>query len=99
MAKVIAEKAQDAVDAPKMVEIKHTRSMKDASGKDVEVVDWTDVKSVDAAGKTVDIVDYKEVKTVDEAISEAESRKTDLQARLTEVDAQLADYIAIRDAE
>ena len=32
MAKVIAEKAQDAVDAPKMVEIKHTRSMKDASG-------------------------------------------------------------------
>ena len=49
MAKVIAEKAQDAVDAPKMVEIKHTRSMKDASGKDVEVVDWTDVKSVDQA--------------------------------------------------
>ena len=47
MAKVIAEKAQDAVDAPKMVEIKHTRSMKDASGKDVEVVDWTDVKPVD----------------------------------------------------
>jgi len=47
MAKVIAEKVQEQVqvDSPKMVEIKHTRTMKDASGKDVEVVDFTDVKS------------------------------------------------------
>jgi hypothetical protein len=81
MAKVITEKAQEQTSEVKQVEIKHTRS------------------AVDAAGKTVDIVDYTEVKTVDEAISEAESRKTDLQARLTEVDAELADYIAIRDAE
>ena len=51
MAKVIAEKVQEQVqvDSPKMVEIKHTRTMKDASGSDVEVVDWTDVKSVDEA--------------------------------------------------
>jgi len=51
MAKVIAEKVQEQVqiDSPKMVEIKHTRTMKDASGKDVEVVDYTDVKSVDEA--------------------------------------------------
>ena len=81
MAKVIAEKTQEAVDSPKMVEIKHTRMMKDAAGKDVEVLDWTDVKSVD------------------EAISEAEARKESLEAEVAEVDAELADYIAIRDAE
>ena len=81
MAKVIAEKTQEAVDSPKMVEIKHTRTMQDASGNDVEVVDYT------------------ESKPVEDAISEAEARKADLQAQLTEVDAELADYIAIRDAE
>ena len=83
MAKVIAEKVQEQVqvDSPKMVEIKHTRTMKDASGKDVEVVDYTDVRSVD------------------EAISQAEARKASLEAQVVEVDAELADYIAIRDAE
>jgi|TARA_Y100000289_G_C3920245_1_gene149876 uncharacterized membrane protein YdfJ with MMPL/SSD domain len=83
MAKVIAEKVQEQVqvDSPKMVEIKHTRTMQDASGKDVEVVDYTDVKSVD------------------EAISQAEARKADLQAQLSECEAELAEYIAIRDAE
>jgi len=51
MAKVIAEKVQEQVqvDSPKLVEIKHTRSMQDASGNDVEVVDWTETKSVDQA--------------------------------------------------
>ena len=84
MAKVITEKAVEAVeavDAPKMVEIKHTRTMQDASGKDVEVVDWTDVKPLD------------------EAISQCEAHKTNLEAQLTECEAELADYIAIRDAE
>ena len=81
MAKVIAEKTQEAVDSPKMFEIKHTRMMKDAAGKDVEVLDYTDVKSVD------------------DAISEAEERKASLEAQVVEVDAELADYIAIRDAE
>ena len=83
MAKVIAEKTQEVIvaDAPKMVEIKHTRVMKDASGKDVEVVDWTDVKPID------------------QAISECETHKANLQAQLSECEAELADYIAIRDAE
>ena len=81
MAKVIAEKTQEAVDSPKMVEIKHTRTMQDASGNDVEVVDYTDVQSVD------------------DAISQAEARKASLEAQVVEVDAELADYIAIRDAE
>jgi|TARA_R100000479_G_scaffold84070_1_gene40685 hypothetical protein len=83
MAKVIAEKVVEApvYESGKQVEIKHTRTMQDASGKDVEVVDYVDTKPVE------------------DAISEAEARKADLQAQLTEVDAELADYIAIRDAE
>ena len=83
MAKVIAEKVREQVqvDAPKQVEIKHTRVMKDASGKDVTVVD------------------YVETKQVDQAISQCESNIASLQAQLTECEAELADYIAIRDAE
>ena len=83
MAKVIAEKVQEQVqvDAPKMVEIKHTRTMQDASGNDVEVVDYTETKSVD------------------EAISQCEVHKANLEAQLTECETELADYIAIRDAE
>ena len=81
MAKVIAEKTQEAVDSPKMVEIKHTRTMQDASGNDVEVLDYT------------------ESKLVDEAISQAESRKANLEAQVVELDAELVDLKAIRDAE
>ena len=81
MAKVIAEKSVEGVASPKQVEIKHTRVMKDAAGKDVTVVDWT------------------EVKQVTEAISQCEAHKTNLETQLTECEAELADYIAIRDAE
>ena len=83
MAKVIAEKTQEAVqaDSTKVVEIKHTRTMQDASGNDVEVVDYTEEKSVD------------------DAISQCEAHKANLQSQLTECEAELADYIAIRDAE
>ena len=82
MAKVIAEKVQEQVqaDSTKIVEIKHTRIMQDASGKDVEVVDYTEEKSVD------------------DAISQCESMKANLQAQLTECEAELADYIAIKEA-
>jgi len=81
MAKVIAEKIVEAPpvgDAPKQVEIKHTRVMKDAAGKDVTVVDWTDSRPVDdmitqaekelvtAEARVVslkaDIVEYKKIK-------------------------------------
>jgi len=83
MAKVIAEKTQEQVqvDSPKQVEIKHTRVMQDASGKDVTVVD------------------YVETKQVDQAISQCEAHKANLESQLTECEAELADYIAIRDAE
>jgi len=51
MAKIIAEKVQEQVqvDSPKQVEIKHTRTMQDASGNDVEVVDYVETKQVDQA--------------------------------------------------
>jgi hypothetical protein len=83
MAKVIAEKVIDLAGevSIKEVEIKHTKTMQDASGNDVEVVD------------------YVENKNVDDAISEAESRKANLESQIAEVEAELADYIAIRDAE
>ena len=43
MAKVISEKEQ-ASDNSKMVEIKHTRTMEDASGNSVEVVDYIETQ-------------------------------------------------------
>tara|TARA_R100000329_G_C7577937_1_gene204744 strand:- start:463 stop:720 length:258 start_codon:yes stop_codon:yes gene_type:complete len=85
MAKVIAEKVQEQaevqVDAPKMVEIKHTRTMQDATGKDVQVVD------------------YIETQSIDDAISQCETNKANLETQLTECESELADLIAIRDAE
>ena len=83
MAKVIAEKVQEQVqvDAPKIVEIKHTRTMKDASGKNVEVIDFVETKDINMA------------------ISQCEAHKANLESQLTECEAELADYIAIRDAE
>ena len=53
----------------------------------------------DEAGKDVTVVDRVESKPVDEAISQCESRKTELESQLAEVESELADYIAIRDAE
>ena len=83
MAKVIAEKIVEApvYESGKQVEIKHTRVMQDASGNDVEVVDYTDTKPVE------------------DAISQCEAQKANLEAQLSECEAELADYIAIRDAE
>ena len=50
-------------------------------------------------GNDVTVLDYEEQLLVDEAISRAEANKASLEAQLTEVDAELAEYIAIRDAE
>lgn len=49
MAKVIKAAAESGVVMPKQVEIKHTKVMKDAAGKDVTVVDYIDVRPVDDA--------------------------------------------------
>ena len=80
MAKVIAEKVQEQ-GSVKMVEIKHIRTMQDATGNDVEVVNYVDTK------------------TLDQAIADCETHKANLQAQLTECESELADHIAIRDAE
>ena len=74
MAKKIAEKAQEqAQSSVKMVEIKHLRSMKDEAGKDVSVVDWSEVKGVDNA------ISQAEAQLVD-----AEAKVTELKADIVE---------------
>jgi len=52
-----------------------------------------------ANGNDVTVMDYEETKDVDSAISECEAHKANLEAKLAECEAELADYIAIRDAE
>ena len=75
MAKVIAEKKVEApvYDSGKQVEIKHTRTMQDASGKDVEVVDYVDVKPVDDA-----------ISQAEAQLADAEARVTELKADIAE---------------
>ena len=69
MAKVIAAKAVESVDSQKQVEIKHTKVMKNASGNNVTVVDWIDVKSVDEA-----------ISQAEEQLLNAESQVVELKA-------------------
>lgn len=52
-----------------------------------------------ANGNDVTVMDYEEQKDVDTAIAEAEAHKARLEESLVEVEAELVDYIAIRDAE
>ena len=73
MAKVIAEKAVESASAEKKVEIKHLRTMKDASGKDVEVVDYTDVKSV-----------HEAISQAEAQLVNAEAQVTELKADIAE---------------
>ena len=65
----------------KVVEIKHTNTMKDALGNDVEIVDFTGEMDVNTA------------------ITQCEARKVNLETQLSDCEKELADYIAIRDAE
>ena len=83
MAKVISEYTPEQVvaDSPKMIQIKHTRTVQDLNGADVEVLDWT------------------ETKQLDQAITDCEAHKARLEADLALCEAELADMIAIRDAE
>ena len=73
MAKKIAEKAVESASSPKQVEIKHLRSMKDEAGKDVSVVDWTEVKNVDEA-----------ISQAEAELVIAEARVTELKADIAE---------------
>jgi hypothetical protein len=52
MAKVISAveaAAVESVESPKMVSIKHTRTMKNPNGNDVTVLDYEESKDVDSA--------------------------------------------------
>ena len=72
MAKKIAEKVIES-SSVKQVEIKHLRTMKDEAGKDVSVVDWTDVRPVD------DMIAQSEKDLV-----ASEARVTELKADIAE---------------
>ena len=52
-----------------------------------------------ANGNNVTVVDYEEIKNVDEAIAGAEAEKASLEASLAQVESDLAEYKAIKDAE
>jgi hypothetical protein len=73
VAKKIAEKAVESGVSVKQVEIKHLRTMKDEAGKDVSVVDWTDVKNVDVA-----------ISDAEAALAKAEAQVTELKADIAE---------------
>ena len=73
MAKNIAEKAVVSADAPKQVSIKHLRTVKNAAGADVEVVDWEDTKPVDEA-----------ISQAEAELASAEARVTELKADIVE---------------
>jgi allantoicase len=49
MSRLITEMDAQASDSGKMVEIKHTRTMQDAAGNDVEIVDFTESRTLDDA--------------------------------------------------
>jgi len=50
-------------------------------------------------GNDVTVLDWEETKDVNSAITDCETMKANLEAQLAECEAELADYIAIRDAE
>ena len=50
-------------------------------------------------GNDVTVLDWEETKDVNSAITDCETHKANLEAQLAECEAELADYIAIRDVE
>tara|TARA_R100001594_G_scaffold120625_1_gene156266 strand:- start:1642 stop:1881 length:240 start_codon:yes stop_codon:yes gene_type:complete len=73
MAKKIAEKASNATQPEKQVEITHLRTMKDDKGKDVSVVDRVESKPVDEA-----------ISDAEAQLASAEARVTELKADIVE---------------
>jgi phage terminase Nu1 subunit (DNA packaging protein) len=71
MAKNIAEKASES--SVKKVSIKHLRTMKNAAGADVEIVDWEESKDVDSA-----------ISQAEAELASAEAKVTELKADIVE---------------
>jgi hypothetical protein len=71
MAKNIAEKSATA--GVKQVEVKHLKTVKNAAGADVEIVDWTESKSVDEA-----------ISNAEAQLVNAEAKVTELKADIVE---------------
>ena len=75
----------------------------DATAESVESPKMVSIKHTrvmkNPNGNDVTVLDWEETKDVDTAISDCESMKANLEAQLAECEAELADYIAIRDAE
>ena len=78
MSKVISEKVVEAssVEQPKMVEIKHTRVMKDADGNDVTVLDYVETRSVDEAISEAE----SRKASLESSLAEVDSELSDLNA-------------------
>jgi len=74
-------------------------SEKAVESSEVKMVEMKTMRTMkDGSGNDVEVVDFVESKPVDEAIAEAEARKASLEAKVVEVDAELVDLKAIRDA-
>lgn len=74
-------------------------SEKAVESSEVKMVEMKTMRTMkDGSGNDVEVVDFVESKPVDEAISEAEARKASLEAKVVELDAELVDLKAIRDA-
>lgn len=75
----------------------------DATAESVESPKMVSIKHTrvmkNPNGNDVTVLDYEETKDVNMAISDCESMKANLEAQLAECEAELVDYIAIRDAE
>jgi len=52
-----------------------------------------------ANGNDVTVLDWEETKSVNQAIEDAEAAKARLEAELVDVEAELVEYNAIKDAE
>lgn len=75
----------------------------DATAESVESPKMVSIKHTrvmkNPNGNDVTVLDWEETKDVNTAISDCESMKANLEAQLAECEAELVDYIAIRDAE
>jgi hypothetical protein len=72
MSKIINEST--SIESTKMVEIKHTRTMQDASGNEVEVLDYSETISVEEALSQAE--SRKEI--LDSQVAEVTQEITDL---------------------